>query len=79
MEKNSIVLASVLNKIHNDICYHRVRESQDAVTPGILWIPGEYNIANLLTKNKIIGNTRHKMVESMFYNKAVVIRDKYGI
>ena len=40
------------------------------------WIPGEYNIAYLLTKTTMTGNVRHSMVESIFYNRTVVIREK---
>ena len=80
-DKNSVVrkssvTASVLNKINNAICYHRVREAQDVGTLRIGWIPGEYNISYLLTKTKMIGNMRHGMVELIFYNEAVVRRDK---
>ena len=40
------------------------------------WIPGEYNLADLLTNTTMTGNMRHGMVEQMFYNKAEVIREK---
>ena len=73
---NSSVPASVLNKIHNTILYHRVREAQAAVTWRVRWIPGEYNLADLLTNTKMKENTRHGMVESIFYNKAVTVREK---
>ena len=39
-------------------------------------IPGEYNIADLLTNTTMTGNMRHWMVESILYNKSVAIRDK---
>ena len=61
--KNSGVPASVLNKRHNVICYHRVREAQASVTLRVGCIPGDYNLAGLLTKTTMKGNTRHGMVE----------------
>ena len=59
---NYSVPASVLNKRHNSICYHRVIEPQAARTLRVGWIPGEYNLTYMLTKTKIIGNMRHGMV-----------------
>ena len=76
---NSNVPASGQNKIHNDICYHRVRESQVSGTLRVGWIPGEYKLADLFTKTTMERNMRHEMVESIFDNKSVVIRDKYEI
>ena len=67
--KNSSAPVLVLNKIHNNICSNRVRESQDAGTLRVLWIPFEYNIVNSLTNNTTAGNMRHGVVESIFYNK----------
>ena len=73
---NSIVQASVLNKRHNAIFYHRVKKSQAAGTLRVGWILGEYNLEDLLTKNTMIGNMRHMMVELLFYNEAVVMTKK---
>ena len=72
--KKSSVLASALNKRHNAICYHRVREYQAAGTLRVGWVPGEYNLAYLLTKTTMAGNTRHGMLESILYNKSAIIR-----
>ena len=77
MVENYSVSASVSNKRHNTICYHRVIESQTAGTLKLGWIPGEYNPSYLLTNTTTTGNMRHGMVESIFYNKAVVVREKY--
>ena len=47
---NTTIPESVLNKKHNQICYHRVRE---AVAAGIIWIAKEdsaTNLADILTK-----------------------------
>ena len=76
MVTKSSVTAPVLNKRHNAICYHRVREAQANGKLRVGWIPGDYNLAYLLTKTTIKVNTRHGMVESIFYNEAVLIREK---
>ena len=39
-------------------------------------IPGEYNLADLLKDNTMTGKIIHGMVESIFYNKTVVIWEK---
>ena len=76
MVKNSSVPESVLNKINNAICYYRVRESHADGTFRVRWIPGEYNHADLLIRNTMKGNMRHRIVELTFYKKSVVIREK---
>ena len=76
MGTKSRVTVSVLNKRHNAICYHRVRKAQAVVTLRLGCIPGEYNPADLLTNPKITLNMRHGMVESIFYNKVAVIKEK---
>ena len=72
----SSVTASILNTRPIVICYHRVRKAQAAGTLRVVLIPGEYNLAHLLTRNKMKGNIRHVMIELIFYNKVVVIRKK---
>ena len=67
---------SVLNEIHNSICYHSVIEAQAEVTLRVGWIPGEYNIAELFTNTTMTGNMIHGLAESIFCNKAAVIRNK---
>ena len=52
---NYSVPESVINKIHNAIWYYKVREAQDAETLRVGWIPGEYNLAELLTKTTMTG------------------------
>ena len=37
---NSSIPTSPLNKMHNFICYHKVREAQDAGIVRVGWIPG---------------------------------------
>ena len=39
------------------------------------WIPGEYNIVDLFTNTTMTEKMRHRMVELIFYNKVVVIRE----
>ena len=41
---------STLNKKHNAICYHRVREASAAGWVRIAWVQSDYNIADLFTK-----------------------------
>ena len=41
----------------------------------VVWIPGAYNLEDLLTNTTMTGNMRHGMVKSIFYNKAVVIKE----
>ena len=50
---NSSIPASMLNKKHNSICYHRVRECQANGTIAVGWIQTHYNQADLLTKTSI--------------------------
>ena len=69
---NLIIPTSVLNKIHNAICYHRFRfrESQAAGVLCVGLIVGKFNLDDLFTKTKIPGNTRHNLVEYIFSNRA---------
>ena len=73
---NSSVPASVLNKRHNAICYHRVREAQAAGTIKVGWIEGKFNLADLFTKTTMAGNIRHGLVEGIFNNGATTLKDK---
>eukprot|EP00557_Chaetoceros_sp_GSL56_P014199 CAMPEP_0176484462 /NCGR_PEP_ID=MMETSP0200_2-20121128/4466_1 /TAXON_ID=947934 /ORGANISM="Chaetoceros sp., Strain GSL56" /LENGTH=360 /DNA_ID=CAMNT_0017880935 /DNA_START=761 /DNA_END=1843 /DNA_ORIENTATION=- len=70
---NTSVPSSVLNKRHNAICYHRVREAQAAGIIRVGWIPGTENLADLLTKTTIAGNVKNDIVQSIFCNQACVI------
>jgi hypothetical protein len=72
---NSTIPSSVLNKRHNAICYHRVREAQAAGIIRVGWIKGEYNLADLFTKTTMAGNVRHGMVENIFNNNASSLKD----
>ena len=72
---NASVPASMLNKRHNTICYHQVRESQVAGKIYFGWVPGERNLADLLTKTTMAGNIRPSVVEIIFHDKAVNWKD----
>ena len=73
--KNPSISTSALNKRHNAISYHRVKECQAAVIFWVGWIPGEFNLEDLLTKITMPGNTRHNLVGSIFSNTASQIGD----
>ena len=49
----------MLNKHHNEICYHQSRESQAEGKIRMGWVPGKSNPADLLTKTNMAGNVRH--------------------
>lgn len=70
---NASVPSSVLNKRHNAICYHRVREAQAAGTIRVAWIPGTENLADLFTKTTLSGNIKNDIVETIFCNNAAVV------
>ena len=67
---NLCILASVLNKRHNYICYHRVRQDKAGGVLCVRWIPGDFNLDYLFTKTTMPGNTRHTLVEPIFSNIA---------
>ncbi|GFH56846.1 hypothetical protein CTEN210_13322 [Chaetoceros tenuissimus] len=73
---NSSVPSSVLNKRHNAICYHRVREAQAAGTIMVGWIKGEYNLADLFTKTTMTGELKHRLVHNIFNNDAAPLKVK---
>ena len=75
MVTNSSVPTSVLNKRHNAICYHKVREAQAAGTVIVGWVPGDFNLADLFTKTTMTKEVRHGMVENIFNNKATVLEN----
>ena len=60
---NSSVPTSVLNKRHNAICYHRVREAQAAGIIRVGWIEGKRNVADLFTKTTISNESKKKFVQ----------------
>ena len=66
---NSSVPTSVLNKRHNAICYHRVREAQAAGTIRVGWIEGKSNVADLFTKTTLSNEAKRTFVQSIFNNR----------
>ena len=69
---NSSIPTSMLNKRHNAICYHRVREAQAAGTIMVGWIMGEYNLADLFTKTTMTGDLKYRLVHNIFNNDAAL-------
>ena len=65
---NSSVPTSVLNKRHNAICYHRVREAQAAGVIRVGWIKGKNNIADLFTKTTLSNEAKRIFVQNIFDN-----------
>ena len=63
---NSSVPTSVLNKRHNAICYHRVREAQAAGVIRVGWIEGKENVADLFTKTTLSNECKRKFVQFIF-------------
>lgn len=72
---NASVPVSVLNKRHNAICYHIVREAQASEIIRMAWIDGSVNIADLLTKTTLATNKKHDFIMNIFGNGAVSIKD----
>ena len=60
----------MLNKRHNAIFYHRLRNFQENGKIRVGWIPGEINMVYLLTNTKMDDTVRHFIVEVIFHNKA---------
>ena len=73
---NSSVPASVLNKRHNAICFHRVREAQASLVIRMAWIPGDLNLADLFTKTTMPANKKHGFVQVIFTNNVEVLEKK---
>ena len=64
--KNSTIPSSTLQKIHNAICYHFVREAVAAKIIRIAYIPTDQNLADMFTK--IIGAVKLKqLVKKILY------------
>ena len=70
---NSSVPTSVLNKRHNAICYHRVREAQAAGMIRVGWIEGEKNVAELFTKTTLSNESKRKLVQFIFDDIATAL------
>ena len=57
---------SVLNKKHDYIYYHRVREVHTAGTIQVGWISGEYNTADIGAKTTIPKKRRYELLNLIF-------------
>ena len=68
--KNLSIPTSALNKRHNAICYHSIREDQATGILWVVWIPGEFNLEDLFTDTTMPGNKRHNLDDSIFSNTA---------
>ena len=64
--KNASIPTSTLNKKHNSICYHKVREAQASLTLRVTWISGEYNQADLLTKTTLPTDRKNDICHEIF-------------
>ena len=67
---NSSVPTSVLNKRHNAICYHRVREPQAAGVIRVGWIEGKKNVADLFTKTTLSNESKRRFIQFIFDDTA---------
>ena len=73
---NASISTSMINKKHNSICYHRVRESHAAGITRVVWISGEYNNSDLLTNTSIRTSRRYDLSNSIFDNQCTTIEVK---
>ena len=71
MATNASVQTSMLNKSHNAVCYHRVRESQATGKIRVGWIEEKRNLVYLLKKTNMDGNACHPIVEIIFHYKTL--------
>ena len=71
--QNVTLPQSVINKKHNEICYHRVRKEQETEVIRVGWIQGEYKRANLGTKNTFSTKRRYKLVNKIMWNNGFTI------
>jgi len=58
--KNETIPLSILQKKHNAICYHYVREAVAAGIMRVAHIPSDQNLADIFTK--ILGATKLKTI-----------------
>jgi len=70
---NSSVPTSVLNKRHNAICNHRVREAQAAGIIRVGWIEGKGNVADLFTKTTISNESKRKFIHFVIDDIATLL------
>ncbi len=63
---NASVPTSMLNKKHNSICYHVVREAQASGAQRVAWISGDYNQADILTKTTLGTEKKYGICHELF-------------
>ena len=63
---NLSVPTSVLNKRHNAICYHRVKEAQAAGIIRVGWIEGAKNVADLFIKATLSNESKRRLTQFIF-------------
>ena len=73
---NVSIPSSVLNKKHNSIFYHRVREAHTAGTIIFEWVSGEYNKYDIGTKTTIPTKRQYDLLNSIFNEKVSIITKK---
>ena len=71
--KNLSIPTSSLNKRHNVICYHRVKEAQDTGIVLVGWITGKCNLLDLFTKTTMPGNKRLIKYDLTQHHKLVIL------
>ena len=75
--KNLIIPTSHLNKIHNSIFYHQVREAQAAEIIWVGWIEGIRKLADFFTNAENYIPTRQGIISKIF-NENEVVATLYG-
>ena len=65
---NSIIPHSSLNKRHNALAYHRVREMISAKVLGYYWIDGKKNPADIVSKHWSYPQVWHLLKPMLFYS-----------
>ena len=66
--RNSSIPQSSLNKRHNALAYHRVREMIAAKVLGYYWIDGKSNLADIVSKNWSYPQVWHLLKPLLFYS-----------
>jgi hypothetical protein len=59
--------SEILQKKHNAVCFHKVRESVAAGMIRVAKIDGKENLADLFTKRILPGIVRKKYLESILF------------
>ena len=73
---NLSIPSYVLNKKHNSIFYHRLREAHTAGTIRVECISGEYNKAGVCTNTTIPTKRGYELLNSIFNERFSTIKKK---